>query len=325
MEQMEQEISLREIIEIIWNGKWMIAAITGIAIVISGMVSFFILDPVYEARSTISVSSAEENSSLAKYVEQVLNHAVMTDTINRLELYEQEMTITGLREKISTETIKDTSLIRIKVTDGDPEMASAIVNQVADSFIHYMKQQEQEELKNVAETSIERIDSELQIHHVTLNKIHQELNDTPEFIITQKSLAQDSYLHAIESERRAAAQAGSLQLLDEEINPVYTSLQQSITSLRIDMEKLEARKAELKDRVEQGSFISSQHIIVTSPAIPPERPIGPRKALNVAIAAVVGGMTSMFIVFFRHYWQASAPSNSAAVNRRMDGDQGLPL
>lgn len=329
MEQMEQEISLRELIEIILNGKWFIASITGIAILISGIVSFFVLEPVYEARATINIRSNEENGNanyLARYVEQVTSHAVMTDTLNRLGIDREEMSITGLRNKIDTEIVKDTPLIRIKVTDSDPEFASQLTNQIATSFIQYMNRQEQDELRAIARSDVEKIEAELEIHQATMEKLEEELSNTPEFIVIQRSLAQDSYLHAIEAEqRRDAAQAGSLQLIDEEINPVYTSLQQSITNLRVEMKKLEAQKEELEERIAETGFISARHIIVTSPAIPPERPIAPKKSLNVAIAAVLGLMISLFIVFFRHYWQSTAPSQSASRQTNFDSDQGLPM
>lgn len=329
MEQMEQEISLRELIEIILNGKWFIAIITGIAILISGIVSFFVLEPVYEARATINIRSNEENGNanyLARYVEQVTSHAVMTDTLNRLGIDREEMSITGLRDKIDTEIVKDTPLIRIKVTDSDPEFASQLTNQIATSFIQYMNRQEQDELRAIARSDVEKIEAELEIHQATMEKLEEELSNTPEFIVIQRSLAQDSYLHAIEAEqRRDAAQAGSLQLIDEEINPVYTSLQQSITNLRVEMKKLEAQKEELEERIAETGFISARHIIVTSPAIPPERPIAPKKSLNVAIAAVLGLMISLFIVFFRHYWQSTAPSQSASRQTNFDSDQGLQM
>ncbi|AYO31451.1 hypothetical protein D2962_13355 [Biomaibacter acetigenes] len=53
---MEEEISLRELIEVLLRGKWIIAAITIIAMLVSGIFSFFIISPTYEARTTLMVS-----------------------------------------------------------------------------------------------------------------------------------------------------------------------------------------------------------------------------------------------------------------------------
>ena len=46
---MQEEISLREIIEILLRGKWLIAIITIACMLVSGIFSFFVMDPTYEA------------------------------------------------------------------------------------------------------------------------------------------------------------------------------------------------------------------------------------------------------------------------------------
>lgn len=53
---MEEEISLRELIEALLRGKNIIIAITIIALLISGIINFFVLSPTYEARTTLMVS-----------------------------------------------------------------------------------------------------------------------------------------------------------------------------------------------------------------------------------------------------------------------------
>ena len=51
-----EEISLREIVEIILKGKWIIAVITAICVVASVVFSFFVLDSTYEAQTMLMVS-----------------------------------------------------------------------------------------------------------------------------------------------------------------------------------------------------------------------------------------------------------------------------
>lgn len=57
---MEEEISLREIIETLLKWKGLIAGITVITLVISGVVSFFVLAPTYEARATLLINQVSE-------------------------------------------------------------------------------------------------------------------------------------------------------------------------------------------------------------------------------------------------------------------------
>ena len=58
-------------------------------------------------------------------------------------------------------------------------------------------------------------------------------------------------------------------------------------------------------RITTSSKIGDANIMVVSPAIVPDRPVAPRKALNVAIAMVLGLMMGVFIVFFASYWKES--------------------
>lgn len=58
-------------------------------------------------------------------------------------------------------------------------------------------------------------------------------------------------------------------------------------------------------RIAQASVLESSNINIVSRATLPESPVGPRKALNMAIAAVLGVMVSMFGVFFGAYWRAT--------------------
>jgi Chain length determinant protein. len=53
---MEEEISLRELLEIIWKGRKLIVSITIISVLIAGILSFFVIKPTYEASTTLSVS-----------------------------------------------------------------------------------------------------------------------------------------------------------------------------------------------------------------------------------------------------------------------------
>ncbi|MEG6570856.1 YveK family protein, partial [Thermoanaerobacterium thermosaccharolyticum] len=53
---MEEEISLRELLEIIWKGRKLIVSVTIISVLIAGILSFFVIKPTYEASTTLSVS-----------------------------------------------------------------------------------------------------------------------------------------------------------------------------------------------------------------------------------------------------------------------------
>ena len=56
---MEETIDLREYFHIIKKRAWIIALITILAMVTSGIISFFVLSPVYEANTTLIVNTEQ--------------------------------------------------------------------------------------------------------------------------------------------------------------------------------------------------------------------------------------------------------------------------
>jgi succinoglycan biosynthesis transport protein ExoP len=317
MEREMDEISLREIIEVVWNGKWIILFVTIFAVVTSGIVSFFVLDPVYEARSTVMINNPESDKqlSLQAYKEQVANHAIMSRTISDLNLHDQDITISRLRDKINAEIVKDTNLIRITVSDNDPTLAANITNAVTNEFVAFMSTQSIAQLKKDLAFDIETINEEIKLNEENLKDVQNELESTPQILITNKSLSEDPYLHSVVSDKNntSNAEAGSIQLKDEELNPLFISLQNSESELKLEISRLENKKEETLQKLKENRLIVKDNLLVVSQAIEPEQPVGPRKLLNVAIAGVVGGMISLFIIFLMEYWRNS--STGSSVNR----------
>ena len=60
---MEETIDLREYFAIIKKRFWIIGLISVIAMVISGVISFFVLSPVYEAKSTLIVNTEKNEDT----------------------------------------------------------------------------------------------------------------------------------------------------------------------------------------------------------------------------------------------------------------------
>ena len=170
---MEEEITLRELIEIILRGKWIIAGFTIIAVLISGIFSFFIISPTYEARSTLMVSPLVQNGSrpsegsaydtllsyvskypqmsLETYRVQVTNPHILNKVIDELKLDQEKYSLNTLRDMISVEAIKDTNLIRIAVKDQDPEMAARIANTLSPIYVDFISTTLQEQMSRSAD------------------------------------------------------------------------------------------------------------------------------------------------------------------------------
>ena len=111
MQETEYEIDLRELFEIIKNRWLLIVSITCSAVIISVILSFFILKPQYEASTTMIVSYKQNQESVmtyndlqtsqklvATYTEIVKSERILEEVINKLNL---ELSSKELIDKIT--------------------------------------------------------------------------------------------------------------------------------------------------------------------------------------------------------------------------------
>ncbi|HHU69600.1 MAG TPA: hypothetical protein GXZ31_04765 [Thermoanaerobacterales bacterium] len=417
---MEEEISLRELIEILLRGKWIIAAITIIAILVSGIFSFFIISPTYEARTVIMASSLAPASmptdegngydallnNLFKYPQmnietyrvQITTPRLLGKVIQQLNLDTEKYSINSLKKSIDIETTKDTNLLHIVVKDKDPEMSAKISNALAAEFANflsdsireqmedsaeYLKHQIQvekenlekatEELKNFIaqpqnvdelqkdiqaklelitdfKTDLVQLDVQERAAKASLENAETRLEKEPRFLELERSIIDDPVMAGLTD--NTAKNIAGLTLKTQEINDNYTTLYDKVAELDVTLagvssmksainENIKKTQAELETlqgilaykqteydrlneqyklaqstyntflqkyqevRITTSTKIGDNNVMIISPAEVPEVPVSPRKALNVAIAAVLGIMISVFIVFFADYWKKS--------------------
>lgn len=105
-------------------------------------------------------------------------------------------------------------------------------------------------------------------------------------------------------------QIANLQSHIEEIQVEYQDkkyeedvVRQKVNISKNTYESFVAKYEELK--VSETAKIGELSISVVSSAYPPTRPVGPRKALNLAISMVLGVMVGVFVTLFKAYWKNS--------------------
>ncbi|HEX7056895.1 MAG TPA: Wzz/FepE/Etk N-terminal domain-containing protein [Bacilli bacterium] len=330
---MEEEISLREIIETVWNGKWIITVVTVAAMIISGILSFFVLPPTYEATSLVRFSipqvegqTVNINTIMNSFTETTKSGAAINRIISKLQLDKKGYTVSALKNAVQVQPIKDTNVIRISVKGKNAEDITLIANLLA--FELGARAEISDRAGKIVNAKNELIDVEEQIKTAQsqLADAQKQLSATPEKLITKKSLASDPYLQSViaESTGNSSKNSGALQLIDEEINPLYTALTAKISDVQLQLTDLNAQKANLQNEISVNEqeiakletqieneklksksserLLSGFNAVFITPALQPNEPVGPKKLLNIAIAAVVGAMLSVLAVFLRQYW-----------------------
>ena len=145
---MEEEIELRQYWEVL-RKRWVIVVVLPlIAALTSGIISFYVIKPVYQASTTLIVGKKAEageaatqmldnnvllaNLQLAKtYATIAQSHTVEQNVIKALNL---SLTVEGLNGMISINPVKTTEILEIQVTNTNPELATSIANSMTQEF-----------------------------------------------------------------------------------------------------------------------------------------------------------------------------------------------
>ena len=143
---MEETIDLRDYFFILKKKIGVILTSMIICGLISGIVSFFVLTPVYEANTSLIVNKEVGNKvtemtttddlnyvqKLAiTYGEIIKSRAVITPTIEKLDL---NMTYEELASAVSVTNVSDTQIIKISVQHENPKVAMKICNTIPSIF-----------------------------------------------------------------------------------------------------------------------------------------------------------------------------------------------
>lgn len=152
MEQ-EQTISLQELLQVLKKRLFLIITITLAAVAISAAVSYFVLTPVYEVKTTMMAYGADkklesDSNSLTEiqtnlklintYNDLIKSDKILEKVLNELEL---DMTMGQLARKINVSNNKESHVIYISVKDTDPYRAAEIANMTAQIFEKEIQQE----------------------------------------------------------------------------------------------------------------------------------------------------------------------------------------
>lgn len=171
-----EEISIREIIEVLLKRKWIIVGVTLLAIIISAIFSFFVLKPVYEAEVILSIRGGDNlgvaditDPDLDMLLEQLkrlppanietyryllLSSSFLESVIDNMGLEQEGVTSLSLQKAINIEQVPNTDLIKIIVRYGDPHLAAGIANEAGSLFIENIEHHNHEQL-SLASTYLE--------------------------------------------------------------------------------------------------------------------------------------------------------------------------
>ncbi|WP_081012226.1 YveK family protein [Paraclostridium sordellii] len=149
-EKMEETIDLKEYFLIIKKKAWIIALITSMAMLASGIISFFVLSPVYQTKTTLIVNSDKapgtdvitgDQISVSQklavtYGEIIKSKTVLDEVANQLKI---KGGYQNIEKKLTVSPVADTQILEISVEDTNPQRAADIANTIPTAFTKEVK------------------------------------------------------------------------------------------------------------------------------------------------------------------------------------------
>ncbi len=178
-------IDLRQIFQVLKKWSRVIVIITLLAVLTSGIMNYFFIDPVYEARSMLLVTMPAANQQVLRqnednlesvintmsrlplmtmntYVSQLTSDTMYQRVVDRLKLDEQGYTAKNLAGMVKAEVGKDSNIIELKVQHTNPRLAADVTNALGEEYLEYLSERNQQQMtrstdflkKQKAETDI---------------------------------------------------------------------------------------------------------------------------------------------------------------------------
>jgi uncharacterized protein involved in exopolysaccharide biosynthesis len=246
----EEEIDLREYINVLLKRKGLIILIFIIAVITAALVSYFYLKPVYEASTILMISKPKyqvelepkiqtqfiPDISLATYESLIKDREIEKEVIKKLNLDQppHELNPDSLQGMITIESLENTNLIKLNLQAGEPKLAKDIANVWAELFIEKNKDLNLQESKEAQGF----IEEQLKISNQNLSKTEEEIREFNE----------TNNINAMEKE------------ISEKLNKIMAN-ESRLADVKINTESDKAKMEEIKNQMaSQEKLISSSNI-----------------------------------------------------------------
>ncbi|MGG0449222.1 Wzz/FepE/Etk N-terminal domain-containing protein [Priestia megaterium] len=141
---MEETISIKELFQTIKKRLWLIGVITLLLAILTAIVSYFVLTPVYSVKTQLLVNQAKSdqqlynNNQVQTDIQLVETYSVIIKSPKILDEVKKELklkqTVDTLNKQISVENTPNSQVVEISVKDESAKQAVLIANTTASVF-----------------------------------------------------------------------------------------------------------------------------------------------------------------------------------------------
>lgn len=302
---MEETIELREIINMLLKGKWIIAICIIIVLLFAGIVSWFVLEEQYESKAVVQISSGVQDAGImSNYVATEFTPTVYMQRMQNVEQNKKYFKANGIenftKENLTVSNQQNTDLVEMKYIANNPEDAQKYLQLVMDktkSEVSSSMKETLNQLEQTYEKESNSLSSEIEQLMSRYNDVITK-NKLPEVLILQTISSSQFVLNLTHDQSSALSNVtGSIQ---NELLQLKAQIDIKTEEYHSVLAKYQSVKTGL-DSFKADPFIR----VIIDPTLA-EGPTSPNKVINLAIGLLLGLMIGIGLVIFRSYWKASA-------------------
>ncbi|MBC7074982.1 MAG: lipopolysaccharide biosynthesis protein [Syntrophomonadaceae bacterium] len=313
-EQMVEEIDLRELLKTVQKRSRLIIAGTLLCALTMGLISFFILPPVYEAETLLMVTQATEKLqnvqnlreegleevvgsvsrlpvwTMNTYLGQIKSEALMKRIIAELELNPELYTPVSLARMIDASVVKDSNLIEVKVRNSDPVLASRIANTLSEEYLRLMTEKNQEQMSR----SMSFLNEQKEITEGQLEKALEELKEVqgqPRNV----AVLEAEFSSMLEEKKELTSRLQAVQVEIQQLDSGINKLEQELSGISeyIYVEKWDEEAQAVTTVKERNTlYVSLAQSLAEKKAELAEKQ-GEEAGLQAAMASLTGNLENL--------------------------------
>lgn len=306
-----EELDLSYCINLVFKRFWLLVAMVALGLVAAVLVNL-LMRPAYKATALMMINkedagkidsspygsfASEEDYYRTQYQllqsRSLLSKVYTKMKLGQVEEFANPNGLKKLEKSLDVAPITRSRLVNVSATAYDPTLAADIVNTLTDTFVAdnvsnrvFMGQDVIAALESTERSSAEQ---EL------LNSMPQVVNS--DFIKTLKQQAS-----------KLAADRARLLAKYTTNHPDVISVQNQLDAVNGQI-NTETRRLVQSIKIELSGQFSGNNIRVIDPAVTPERPVRPRKLMNLAIGLLGGGLLGLMLVFVLEFLDQSVKSS----------------
>lgn len=306
-----EELDLSYCINLVFKRFWLLVAMVALGLVAAVLVNL-LMRPAYKATALMMINkedagkidatpygsfASEEDYYRTQYQllqsRSLLSKVYTKMKLGQVEEFANPNGLKKLEKSLDVAPITRSRLVNVSATAYDPTLAADIVNTLTDTFVAdnvsnrvFMGQDVIAALESTERSSAEQ---EL------LNSMPQVVNS--DFIKTLKQQAS-----------KLAADRARLLAKYTTNHPDVISVQNQLDAVNSQI-NTETRRLVQSIKIELSGQFSGNNIRVIDPAVTPEKPVRPRKLINLAIGLLGGGLLGLMLVFVLEFLDQSVKSS----------------